>query len=215
MPDSSSGASIPDLPAPAGTRASRRDQYLTPNQVADRLLVAPVTVRLWAKRGLLRSETTPGGHRRFRVQDVEEFTHRRRLVQDSPGFSPRLLLIDDDAQYTRYLQGLLATRAPHLQVDTAPDGFTAGIKCEALRPDIVTLDLHMPEMNGIEVCRLLRKMFGDDKPRIVILSGFLSEENIRLAILAGASTCVSKTVPAEVLLQALGIPALIKKAAGM
>lgn len=187
-------------------RASRRNQYLTPNEVADRLLVAPVTVRLWANRGLLPSETTPGGHRRFRVQDVEEFIARRRQLQEGGPQPPRsVLLIDDDAQYTRYLQSLLAIRAPQVQVDTAPDGFTAGIKCEALRPDIVTLDLQMPDMNGLEVCRLLRDMFGSDRLRIVVLSGFLSEENIALALEAGANCCVPKSAPAETLLRELGL----------
>ncbi len=185
---------------------SRRSQFLTPNEVADRLLVAPVTVRLWANRGLLPSETTPGGHRRFRVLDVEEFIAKRRQLQEASDASPsRLLVIDDDAQYTRYLLNLLATRAPSLHVDTAPDGFTAGIKCESLRPDIVTLDLQMPDMNGIEVCRLLRSMFGNDKPRIVILSGFLSEDNEKQLLEAGANRCLAKTAPADELLRELGI----------
>jgi excisionase family DNA binding protein len=192
-------------------RASRRHQYLTPNEVAERLLVAPVTVRLWANKGLLPSETTPGGHRRFRVQDVEEFIARRRQLQERGLQPPRsVLLIDDDIQYTRYLQTLLASRAPQLQVDTAHDGFTAGIKCEALRPDIVTLDLQMPDMNGLEVCRLLRDMFGNDKLRIVVLSGFLSEESMAMAVNAGANCTVSKSAPAETLLIELGLarPAL-------
>lgn len=199
----------PDPDTARNTRPSqsRRAQYLTPNQVADRLLVAPVTVRLWANRGLLRSETTPGGHRRFRVEDVEQFIARRRQIQeDNTATAPsRILVIDDDAQYVRYLQNLIATHAPTVHVDTAPDGFSAGIKCEALRPDIVTLDLRMPDMNGIEVCRLLRSMFGNEKPRIVVLSGFLSEDNVRRVLEAGANSCVSKTAPTLTLLRELGV----------
>lgn len=207
-----SADSMPAKAAPRKTRSGRttdpprRAQFLTPNEVADRLLVAPVTVRLWANRGLLPSETTPGGHRRFRVQDVEEFIAKRRQTQETNDARPsRLLIIDDDAQYTRYLQNLLSGRAPGLHVDTAPDGFTAGIKCESLRPDIVTLDLQMPDMNGLEVCRLLRSMFGPDKPRIVILSGFLSEDNVRQLLEAGANSCVAKTAAAGTLLRELGL----------
>jgi excisionase family DNA binding protein len=195
-------------PPSRSRRASRRHQYLTPNEVADRLLVAPVTVRLWAKRGLLPSETTPGGHRRFRVRDVEEFIARRRQLQEGSAPAPRsMLLIDDDIQYTRFLQALLANHAPQMQVETAPDGFAAGIKCEALRPDVVTLDLHMPDVNGLEVCRQLREMFGNDKLRIVVLSGFLSEENITMALDAGANCCVPKSAPPETLLRELGLAA--------
>lgn len=199
-----------DKPASTPLRAgksSRRADFLTPNEVADRLLVAPVTVRLWANRGLLPSETTPGGHRRFRVQDVEDFIARRRQLQEqgNSGLS-RILLIDDDERYTQALGTVLSARVPGLYVETAADGFTAGIKCESLRPDVVTLDLRMPGMNGIEVCRLLRSMFGNERPRIVVLSGLLSENDIQQALAAGANSCIEKTVSTPTLLRELGIP---------
>lgn len=192
-------------PPPSAARKSSRADLLTPNQVADRLLVAPVTVRLWASRGLLPFETTPGGHRRFREQDVEQFLARRREMQDPHRGPSRMLIIDDDADYAQSLARMLSLHAPGLHVETAQDGFAAGIKCEALRPDIVTLDLHMPDMNGIEVCRLLRSMFGRERPRIVVLSGLLSEANQRAVLAAGADACVSKSAPAARLLKELGI----------
>ncbi|HLZ97643.1 MAG TPA: response regulator [Steroidobacteraceae bacterium] len=183
-----------------------RLEYLTPHQVADRLLVAPVTVRLWASRGLLRSVNTPGGHRRFRVEDVDEFIAKRQQVQSQADNGPsRLLIIDDDAQFARYLSNLIASRAPAIAVEVATDGFSAGIKCEAMRPDVVTLDLQMPDMDGFAVCRLLTAMFGDRKPRIVALSGFLSAENVRRIRAAGADVCLAKTTAPELLIQELGI----------
>ena len=189
---------------PAG---SRRAEFLTPNQVAYRLLVAPVTVRLWASRGLLPSVSTPGGHRRFRVQDVEAFIAKRQQLQASADAPPsRLLIIDDDPQFARYLSNLLAVRAPSVAVDVACDGFSAGIKCEAMRPDVVTLDLQMPDMDGFAVCRLLRSMFGDRKPRIVALSGFMSSDNVKRILAAGANACLAKTTAPEVLMRELAIP---------
>lgn len=133
---------------------------------------------------------------------------RRRQEQDheSRGAAPRsLLIIDDDPQFIRFLQTLLATRVPSLQVDSALDGFIAGIKCEAMRPDIVTLDLEMPEMNGLEVCRQLRAKFGAERPRIVVLSGYLSDQSVAQALEAGASSCVPKSAPPENLLRELGL----------
>ncbi len=187
---------------------SRRVEFLTPNEVADRLLVAPVTVRLWASRGLLKSVNTPGGHRRFRVKDVEEFVARRQLVHDAAEVHPsRLLIVDDDAQFTRYLASLIATRAPTVLVDVALDGFSAGIKCEAMRPDVVTLDLQMPDMDGFAVCRLLRSMFGARRPRIVALSGYLSDVNVQLIKEAGADAYLPKTSAADLLIKELGLGA--------
>jgi DNA-binding response OmpR family regulator len=138
---------------------------------------------------------------------VEDFIARRRQIQDQHSNAPsRVLLIDDNEKYTRALASVLAARAPGLQVETASDGFTAGIKCESLRPDIVTLDLNMPDMNGIEVCRFLRSMFGPERPRIVVLSAELSAASIAAAMAAGANSCVAKTTTTEKLLAELGIP---------
>ncbi|HEY1725961.1 MAG TPA: response regulator [Steroidobacteraceae bacterium] len=179
---------------------------LTPTEVAERLLVAPVTVRLWASRGLLPSVTTPGGHRRFRAQDVDTFIAQRQHVTGPATRSApaRVLIIDDDAQYARYLSSLLSSRVPGISVDMAMNGFSAGIKCEAMRPDLVTLDLHMPDMDGFDVCRLLRSKFGARRPRIVALSGYMTPENSTRIREAGADACLSKTTTAEALLREFG-----------
>ena len=194
-----SGELKPTQPAP-----SRRDEYLTPTEVADRLLVATVTVRLWASKGLLPAVTTLGGHRRFRVQDVEAFVARHQQIKTGQMPPARVLIIDDDRQYSRYLVGVIASHAAGAFVDVAHDGFTAGIKCESIRPDIVTLDLQMPEMDGFEVCAMLRSMFGK-KPRIVALTGFASPGNAGRIIAAGADACVAKTAPVELLLREMGL----------
>jgi CheY-like chemotaxis protein len=178
--------------------------------VADRLLVAPVTVRLWASKGLLQSVTTLGGHRRFREEDVEAFVlrHQRtstKSVAAHRGPVTSILIIDDDPQFARYLAGLISARVSGVVLDVAHDGFSAGMKCQTMQPDVVTLDLQMPDMNGFDVCTLLRSMFGKTKPRIVALTGFASKSNVERIIAAGADACVAKTVSAEVLLKELGI----------
>jgi excisionase family DNA binding protein len=183
-----------------------RSDFLTPTEVADRLLIAPVTVRLWASKGLLPSVTTPGGHRRFRSQDVDAFIAKRRELAPAERNGPsRILIIDDDPQYARYLAKLLAKKAPTVYVDVAYDGFSAGVKCEALRPDALTLDLHMPDIDGFEVCAMIRAQFGRKRPRIVALTGFPSEENKLRVLEAGADCCLGKTAPVEALLRELGV----------
>jgi excisionase family DNA binding protein len=196
-------------PKPAAR--ARRDEYLTPTQVADRLLVATVTVRLWASKGLLPSVTTLGGHRRFRAEDVEAFVERHQHAQSGYRLPPsRVLIIDDDRQFARYLAGLIVKHATGTIVEVAHDGFSAGVKSQSMRPDIVTLDLQMPEMDGFEVCAMLRKMFGAGKPRIVALTGFASPANVERILKVGADACLAKTTPPAALLKELGFSATIE-----
>jgi excisionase family DNA binding protein len=196
----------PRQPRATTDNRARRSEYLTPTEVADRLLVATVTVRLWANKGLLPSVTTLGGHRRFRAEDVEAFVARHQ--QPKAGYrmpASRVLIIDDDPQFSRHLAGVIAKQAVGAVVDVAHDGFSAGIKCQAIRPDIVTLDLHMPDMDGFEVCAMLRSVFGKARPRIVALTGYASSNNVQRIIAAGADSCVAKTAPTDTLLKEMGL----------
>ena len=191
---------------PEAVAGARREEYLTPTQVADRLLVATVTVRLWANKGLLPSVTTLGGHRRFRADDIDAFVAQQN--QPKSGYrtpARRVLIIDDDPQFSRYLAGLIAKQAAGTVVEVAHDGFSAGLKCQAFRPDVITLDLHMPDMDGFEVCAMLRTLFGRVKPRIVALTAFASAANVERIIAAGADSCVAKTAPTDSLLKEMGL----------
>jgi excisionase family DNA binding protein len=195
---------------PARAARGRRSEYLTPTEAADRLLVATVTVRLWASKGLLPSVTTLGGHRRFRAEDIEAFVARH---QRGPGLDPtpaRVLIIDDDKQFSRHISGVIVAHAPGVVVEIAHNGFTAGVKCQSVRPDVVTLDLQMPDMDGFEVCAMLRKMFGKRQPRIVALTGYASARNVERIMAAGADACLAKTAPPTVMLQEMGLTGALK-----
>lgn len=189
----------------APTEAGRRAEYLTPTEVADRLLVAPVTVRLWANKGLLPSVTTPGGHRRFRAEDVDSFAVRHQASAESSR-ALRVLIIDDDREFSRYLAGLISAQQRKVLVDVANDGFSAGVKCQASRPDVVLLDLQMPDMDGFEVCAMLRTMFGRKTPRILAVTAFPSAKNVRRILAAGADACLPKRADVKLLLREIGLP---------
>jgi DNA-binding response OmpR family regulator len=155
---------------------------------------------------LLPSVTTLGGHRRFRAEDVDAFAARHQQARaGARARASHVLIIDDDPQFSQYLSRMISAHAAGVVVDVANDGFSAGIKCESIRPDVVTLDLQMPDMDGFEVCSMLRRMFGRSKPRIVALTAFPSARNSRRIIAAGADACLAKTTPVRVLLQEMGL----------
>jgi len=95
----------------------KQKTHLTPNEVAELLMVNPVTVRQWAARGLLRSLTNPGGHRRFLLSDVEEFARSRGAtpVARHSGRPDRILIVDDDLNLSRLIQGLIQERDAHVE----------------------------------------------------------------------------------------------------
>lgn len=185
----------------------RTKPYLTPNEVAELLMVNPVTVRQWAARGLLRSVRTPGGHRRFLPGDVEQFARARGLEPGAVahGRPGRVLIVDDDPQFGLYLAEVIALRDPDIEIELASDGFDAGIKTEAFRPHAVVLDVMMPGIDGFEVCRLLRARGTLNRIRIVAVTATHTSDIIERIRAAGADACLAKPVDPNALLRELGI----------
>lgn len=186
------------------TQDFRQKSYLTPTEVAEWMMVSPITVRGWAQKGLLRAEITPGGHRRFRREDVERFAGQRG---GSGQRSLRVLIVDDDRAVVGYLRELLEGLATSPEVDAAHDGFEAGRKVLSFKPDVVLLDLMMPGINGIDVCRRLKEDPASSDIRIIALSGHLSTESEIALLASGVECCLSKPIDTGRLLAAIGIEA--------
>lgn len=99
------------------------------------------------------------------------------LVDDHPGFISAAL---------RHLR-----RLPWLTVvGSAGNGIEAIAQCETQRPDVVLMDLAMPEMGGLQATRLIKAQ--DNPPYIVIASHFDDTEHREHALRAGADAFVSK-----------------------
>ena len=181
-------------------------QYLTPNEVAEMMMVSPVTVRQWASKGELPALTTPGGHRRFVKQDIEDFARQRGLaLLPAARQETRILIVDDDQQLAGYLKELLSTCHESTKIEIAYDGFEAGQKVESFHPNIILLDLMMPGMNGYEVCRRIKTEPHTKPMRVIAMTGYPSEENVKKIIGEGAEICISKPIDTGNLLDLLGL----------
>lgn len=87
--------------------------------------------------------------------------------------APRVLIIDDDLDIRLVIRTLLESRG--VIVDTASDGEQALAKIQGFRPDLVLLDLMMPNMNGTEFVSEFRRRHRDE-PEIVVISGDIAIE---------------------------------------
>jgi len=180
--------------------------YLTPNEVAELLMVSPTAVRQWAEKGELKALTTPGGHRRFLPGEIERFAQERGLTLNSGNDDVlRLLIVDDDEQLVRYLVKLLEGFQDQVIIETVNDGFAAGLKVREFEPHIILLDLMMPGLDGFQVCRMLKEGNNTQAIRVIAMTGYPSEENVEKILAAGAEICLPKPIDAQRLLKHIGL----------
>ena len=180
--------------------------YLAPNEVADLLMVSPVTVRQWAQKGMLDAMLTAGGHRRFTMEEVERFAKERGLTLFRPeNEALRILIVDDNAEFVSTLKDVLNNIDGDIKVDTAKDGFSAGSKIHSFNPDIILMDIRMPGLDGIEVCRFIKETPSARSIRVIGMTGFPGNGTIEAVIAAGAEKCLTKPFGASELMDALNL----------
>ena len=114
----------------------------------------------------------------------------------------RILVVDDHELVRKGICALLASD-PRLTVcGEAMDGREAVEKTKALRPDVVIMDISMPNMNGIEATREIKS--SQSGAEIVIVSQHSAPEMVRQALNAGARAYVVKSSISRDLLEAIG-----------
>ena len=118
------------------------------------------------------------------------------------GTSERILIIDDNADAAKTLATLLQLRG--YDVLTAPDGHTGISAAATHRPRTILLDIGMPDLDGYETCRRLRRQPWARDTRIVAVSGYGQESDRRRAREAGFDAHLVKPVKISTLADLLG-----------
>ena len=113
----------------------------------------------------------------------------------------RILVVDDHPIVRDGLTAVLSTQADFAVVGDADNGASALQKIDALRPDVILLDLQMPAMDGVEVLRALQGRA--DPPPVIVFTAFDADERIVDAIRAGARGYLLKGAPRAELFQAI------------
>jgi two-component system chemotaxis response regulator CheY len=112
------------------------------------------------------------------------------------------ILITDDAAFMRMQLRDILTKLGHEVVGEAENGLEAVEKHEKLNPDLITMDITMPEMDGIEAVRKIMSTGSDVK--IIMCSAMGQQGMVVDAIQAGAKDFIIKPFNAERISEALG-----------
>ena len=116
----------------------------------------------------------------------------------------RILLVDDQALVRAGFRMILDAEPDMEVVGEAGDGREAIDQVRALHPDIVLMDIRMPDLDGLEATRRILES-GDDAPKILMLTTFDLDEYVYEALRAGASGFLLKDTPPEQLVSAIEV----------
>ncbi|MDG1967050.1 MAG: response regulator transcription factor [Flavobacteriaceae bacterium] len=112
---------------------------------------------------------------------------------------PKILIVDDDPDIIEILRYNLSLAG--YEVKAASNGKEAIKKAKIFIPEIILLDVMMPEMDGIEACRLIREIPSLKNSRIIFLSARNEDYTQLSAFDAGADDYISKPVKPKILLK--------------
>jgi DNA-binding response OmpR family regulator len=101
-----------------------------------------------------------------------------------------VLIIDDDDRLLNALQ--IRLRAAGYTVHSAPNGEVGASQAALFHPDVIVLDIHMPDMTGYDVCRLLRSIPDLSHIPIVILTASNAARSAQQALEAGSNRYFQK-----------------------
>lgn len=120
---------------------------------------------------------------------------------------PTVFIADDQSMVREGFRALLAAEPDISVVGDAPDGRTAVREVVRLAPDVVLLDIRMPEMNGLEAAAEIVSRRIHPAPRLLMLTTFDIDDYVYEALRIGASGFMLKDAPADELIRAVRVVA--------
>jgi len=151
-------------------------EVLTTGEVAKICNVAPRTVSKWFDSGQLQGYRIPGSKdRRIPMPQLIRFMKEHNIPMDGlTTGQTRVLIVDDDPEVVSVLRKLLGEQSNY-EVETATDGFEAGMHCQRFKPHVLLLDIHLGDGDGRRVADLVRTSDDLQITRIVAMSGKLTD----------------------------------------
>jgi excisionase family DNA binding protein len=187
---------------PMGNEHENGRRFFTTSEIARYCAVTNDGVLKWIKSGKLRAFSTPGGHYRVSAEDFRTFLNKFDMPIDETFFrgSERrrsVLVVDDEPNIREIVRRLLSEMDEDMHIEEASDGYEAGIKIGALQPDLVIMDVMMPRVDGISLCRSIRANPKTEGVKVLAITAFPEQDNVKKMYDAGADLCLIKPLQFE------------------
>ncbi|OGS37111.1 MAG: hypothetical protein A2293_12955 [Elusimicrobia bacterium RIFOXYB2_FULL_49_7] len=155
--------------------------FYTTGEIADMLGAHPDTVRKYCDSGELRAEKGAlSPHRRIKREELIAFLEKKGISKNiiDRKKAKKILIADDDPSVRDVIMHTIQLLSYPFQIEYADNGHQACIRAGSMRPDIILLDLMMPEMDGFQVLRNLRKDKDTQNIPVLIITAFDNDENL-------------------------------------
>ncbi|HEY7329647.1 MAG TPA: response regulator [Gemmataceae bacterium] len=173
----------------------------TTGEAAKICKVSQQTIIRCFDNGQLKGFRVPGSRfRRIPREALYKFMRDNGIPTDALESGKRkVLLVDDDAELVELMNKFLDEDG-RFEVRIASNGFDAGLMVKEYRPDIIVLDVMLPDINGKEVCHRIRADATLEDVRILCISGMIEEDKVQELRLAGADKFLHKPFDVEELI---------------
>ncbi len=165
----------------------------TTGEAAKICKVSQQTIIRCFDNGSLKGFRVPGSRfRRIPRDQLFSFMRDNGIPTDALENGKKKLLIVDDEQDLVELMSDAFARDGRFEIRTANNGFDSGMQVKEFRPDMVVLDVMLPDINGKEVCQRVRSDKTLDSVKIICISGMIEAEKVGDLRLAGADDFMQK-----------------------
>jgi excisionase family DNA binding protein len=179
----------------------RMKTVFTTGEAAKVCKVSQQTIIRCFDNGQLKGFRVPGSRfRRIPREQLYKFMKDNGIPTDALESGKRkVLLVDDDIELVELMTKVLEEDG-RFEVRIANNGFDAGMMVKEYRPDMIVLDVMLPDINGKEVCHRVRADTSLEDVRILCISGMIEEDKIQELRLSGADDFLHKPFDIEELI---------------
>ncbi len=180
--------------------AGRELRVYTTFEAAKICHVTHHSIKTWIKEGQIKASRTPGGHYRILESDLDAFREKNDMFpRDKGSHKKRIMVVDDDPDALALMDKILSDHGYEvIKVGRATE---TGLKAAQLSPDLILLDMLMPEINGFDVAKALRQNELTRTTPIMAVTILTKEQEIERMFECGIDEYLAKPYKVDTLLE--------------